>query len=221
MVSCVFLFFQAEDGIRDLVRSRGLGDVYKRQGQGRGRRVEPGQPQGRRGRTGHRCVLQGKRGTQRPIGEAGSPGGMGKKTVADDRLANARRTRLRRASWRSRQIGYGAASARLGNQPTSVGRRRAQFSTGRNHGQPSNAATTRMRVTTATPEATRERSNERALAEARCPNSVPSGERPCAPVGHSPAKSLVEQADCGWQSVERPRVVGTERDSVRIRASQI
>ena len=28
---CVF-FFQAEDGIRDLVRSRGLGDVYKRQG---------------------------------------------------------------------------------------------------------------------------------------------------------------------------------------------
>ena len=26
----VFLF-QAEDGIRDLVRSRGLGDVYKRQ----------------------------------------------------------------------------------------------------------------------------------------------------------------------------------------------
>ena len=31
----VFVFFQAEDGIRDLVRSRGLGDVYKRQ--------EPGQ----------------------------------------------------------------------------------------------------------------------------------------------------------------------------------
>ena len=27
---CVFVF-QAEDGIRDLVRSRGLGDVYKRQ----------------------------------------------------------------------------------------------------------------------------------------------------------------------------------------------
>ena len=26
-----FVFFQAEDGIRDLVRSRGLGDVYKRQ----------------------------------------------------------------------------------------------------------------------------------------------------------------------------------------------
>ena len=29
-VFCMF-FFQAEDGIRDLVRSRGLGDVYKRQ----------------------------------------------------------------------------------------------------------------------------------------------------------------------------------------------
>ena len=35
-IGCVrgspFFFFQAEDGIRDLVRSRGLGDVYKRQG---------------------------------------------------------------------------------------------------------------------------------------------------------------------------------------------
>ena len=31
-------FFQAEDGIRDLVRSRGLGDVYKRQGKGCGAR---------------------------------------------------------------------------------------------------------------------------------------------------------------------------------------
>ena len=35
-LDCVFsiffvFFFQAEDGIRDLVRSRGLGDVYKRQ----------------------------------------------------------------------------------------------------------------------------------------------------------------------------------------------
>ena len=28
----ISFFFQAEDGIRDLVRSRGLGDVYKRQG---------------------------------------------------------------------------------------------------------------------------------------------------------------------------------------------
>ena len=41
----MLFFFQAEDGIRDLVRSRGLGDVYKRQGddravggQGRGNR---------------------------------------------------------------------------------------------------------------------------------------------------------------------------------------
>ena len=29
-----YFFFQAEDGIRDLVRSRGLGDVYKRQERG-------------------------------------------------------------------------------------------------------------------------------------------------------------------------------------------
>ena len=33
-----FVFFQAEDGIRDLVRSRGLGDVYKRQGMARSKR---------------------------------------------------------------------------------------------------------------------------------------------------------------------------------------
>ena len=30
-VVLILFFFQAEDGIRDLVRSRGLGDVYKRQ----------------------------------------------------------------------------------------------------------------------------------------------------------------------------------------------
>ena len=30
-MSVGIFFFQAEDGIRDLVRSRGLGDVYKRQ----------------------------------------------------------------------------------------------------------------------------------------------------------------------------------------------
>ena len=33
--SVFIFFFQAEDGIRDLVRSRGLGDVYKRQRQSR------------------------------------------------------------------------------------------------------------------------------------------------------------------------------------------
>ena len=33
-------FFQAEDGIRDLVRSRGLGDVYKRQEHRRRERLE-------------------------------------------------------------------------------------------------------------------------------------------------------------------------------------
>ena len=31
MSCCGSFFLQAEDGIRDLVRSRGLGDVYKRQ----------------------------------------------------------------------------------------------------------------------------------------------------------------------------------------------
>ena len=32
-LTLIFFFFQAEDGIRYLVRSRGLGDVYKRQDQ--------------------------------------------------------------------------------------------------------------------------------------------------------------------------------------------
>ena len=31
VIVVIVFFFQAEDGIRDLVRSRGLGDVYKRQ----------------------------------------------------------------------------------------------------------------------------------------------------------------------------------------------
>ena len=40
----VIFFFQAEDGIRDLVRSRGLGDVYKRQGPDHDRRREGRRP---------------------------------------------------------------------------------------------------------------------------------------------------------------------------------
>ncbi len=31
LIVTFFFFFQAEDGIRDVERSRGLGDVYKRQ----------------------------------------------------------------------------------------------------------------------------------------------------------------------------------------------
>ena len=50
-------FFQAEDGIRDLVRSRGLGDVYKRQALNRhfqfsfGVRAKPDFPGSRRRQT--------------------------------------------------------------------------------------------------------------------------------------------------------------------------
>ena len=40
-------FFQAEDGIRNRVRSRGLGDVYKRQAQVRRSLREPHLPRGR------------------------------------------------------------------------------------------------------------------------------------------------------------------------------
>ena len=59
-----YFFVQAEDGIRDLVRSRGLGDVYKRQVRdrrevGQTRRQRPGlQPPGLRHRAGraHRAA---------------------------------------------------------------------------------------------------------------------------------------------------------------------
>mgnify|MGYP003380492263 CR=1 FL=1 len=44
----VVFFFESEDGIRDLVRSRGLGDVYKRQLRVRalaiGPEIDPGVP---------------------------------------------------------------------------------------------------------------------------------------------------------------------------------
>ena len=39
IVVLVLFLLQAEDGIRDLVRSRGLGDVYKRQGQVAGEEI--------------------------------------------------------------------------------------------------------------------------------------------------------------------------------------
>ena len=66
-VVSVFFFFQAEDGIRDLVRSRGLGDVYKRQVH-QCLRIDPGvgtttgrgcgdHLDRRFGRTGNRCCL--------------------------------------------------------------------------------------------------------------------------------------------------------------------
>ena len=58
-------FFQAEDGIRDLVRSRGLGDVYKRQPGGR----STGLPaRGHRHRRG--AVYPGPTGTT--AGQAGA-----------------------------------------------------------------------------------------------------------------------------------------------------
>ena len=40
-VCVIVFFFQAEDGIRDLVRSRGLGDVYKRQHLGTSGSMQP------------------------------------------------------------------------------------------------------------------------------------------------------------------------------------
>ena len=49
----VIFFFQAEDGIRDLVRSRGLGDVYKRQKQ-----VGRDESQSRRPRDGESTWLE-------------------------------------------------------------------------------------------------------------------------------------------------------------------
>ena len=47
----MFFFLQAEDGIRYLVRSRGLGDVYKRQGDRH--RADGDRAQGHRARPHH------------------------------------------------------------------------------------------------------------------------------------------------------------------------
>ena len=57
----VVFFFQAEDGIRDLVRSRGLGDVYKRQ---RERRAVPGR------RSGPEAVVEPVAGRRRRPGQS-------------------------------------------------------------------------------------------------------------------------------------------------------
>ena len=66
-VYCIYVcfFFQAEDGIRDLVRSRGLGDVYKRQSKARSDLgltavVMFTPPEGARGsRPGHTVLMYG------------------------------------------------------------------------------------------------------------------------------------------------------------------
>ena len=50
----VVFFFQAEDGIRDLVRSRGLGDVYKRQPHDGEGRFHPGSDVSAESAGGHR-----------------------------------------------------------------------------------------------------------------------------------------------------------------------
>ena len=59
-----FFFFQAEDGIRDLVRSRGLGDVYKRQVENEAGRVLDG------GRNRGRAAVH--RQLAHPLGSAGA-----------------------------------------------------------------------------------------------------------------------------------------------------
>ena len=62
-VSLDVFLFQAEDGIRDLVRSRGLGDVYKRQA------INPGLTRRGQRRTGHQ-----QRRRRHPLGHhEGSP----------------------------------------------------------------------------------------------------------------------------------------------------
>ena len=64
-----FFFFQAEDGIRDLVRSRGLGDVYKRQVQER-REAKEGRARNPVAHPARRVHQQGERQHQHRIKEA-------------------------------------------------------------------------------------------------------------------------------------------------------
>ena len=62
-VRWICFFFQAEDGIRDLVRSRGLGDVYKRQDEEH--------------RSLHGVPLRHAEGTAQPVIQQGAPGKPG------------------------------------------------------------------------------------------------------------------------------------------------
>ena len=90
MIRC--FFFQAEDGIRDLVRSRGLGDVYKRQAHCpsrrgcRGAARAPGRCPGRRPATA---------GGRLPAA-AGAPGGAPASPAQHSRSASRGRSR---AAW--------------------------------------------------------------------------------------------------------------------------
>mgnify|MGYP003381635102 CR=1 FL=1 len=63
-IKCYVFFFQAEDGIRDLVRSRGLGDVYKRQGD-KENKANKGD--------------KGNKGSKRNKGDIGNKGNKGNK----------------------------------------------------------------------------------------------------------------------------------------------
>ena len=65
IINAQIFFFQAEDGIRDLVRSRGLGDVYKRQ---RGSRAGP------RGGLPRRAEGRGTQRLSRAVGNLGARG---------------------------------------------------------------------------------------------------------------------------------------------------
>ena len=61
-------FFQAEDGIRDLVRSRGLGDVYKRQIEHRRLRVAHPVRDLRGLARGHRIHMDGPEVVRQTLG---------------------------------------------------------------------------------------------------------------------------------------------------------
>ena len=99
----ICFFFQAEDGIRDLVRSRGLGDVYKRQplfaspARGRGGREEGGEQTGIQGaeglcEAGARCLLY----TSDAADERSRVDLGGRRILKKKKKPSKQRTRLRR-----------------------------------------------------------------------------------------------------------------------------
>src|SRR5674536_295859 len=73
-----FFFFQAEDGIRDAQESRGLGDVYKRQGQG-----VRGQDRPRRPQVGAAPVRHRRPGRGRGVALGAAEAGTGRAGGAD------------------------------------------------------------------------------------------------------------------------------------------
>ena len=93
----ILFFFQAEDGIRDLVRSRGLGDVYKRKSRSRADSLCAGPRLSGARLVGGRIVARRSRAPREGLAAVGAsprPKTSGAKTGLNDRHLSGRKLAL-------------------------------------------------------------------------------------------------------------------------------